>query len=136
MRLGKVFLLGLICLFTIGAAPVSMPTPVISDSNTIMYEGELYAYSDQKPFLIPMNEKGKPVDAVQLIYYTTESAESGIMRVRTYDTKKTIGWAVKNKNHYGGIVDTDCDGVFETEVAPNSPIIVYTCYEEADNEAD
>lgn len=128
MKKINILLLGLICLFTIGATSVSIPTPVLSDSNTIMYEEELYAYSGQRPFLTPLNEKGEPVDAVQLTYYTTESAESGIMRVRTYDTKKTIGWAVKNKNHYGGIVDTDCDGVFETEVAPASPIIVYTCY--------
>lgn len=136
MKKINVFLLGIVCLFTIGATSVSMPTPVISDSITIMYEGELYVYDGREMFPTPVNEKGEARPGVRLIYYMTEDRESSIMRVRAYNDSETIGWAVYNKNHHGAIVDTDCDGVFETEVAPSDPIIVYSCYEETDNEND
>jgi hypothetical protein len=122
-----ILLLTMFALSARGADEVTIPVPLVSADNTITYEGELYTFSHANIYLAP-RENGYSVYAINRSYYFTEDINAGIMRVTVGESGQTMGWAINNTRHHGGIIDTDCDGIFETGVLPSADIIVYECY--------
>lgn len=127
------------CLFLLSACVTVSPkkdvqrsvaTPVVSEDGSITYSGRLYKFTNEVSFW-SMKENGDPY-AVWLRYWVAisdDQGEWGIMRVQTYLYKQDIGWALHlGKYFHGGIIDKDCDGIFETVVGNKEQLVVYDCY--------
>lgn len=135
----KTFLLVLVSLFMFNSCVTVSPkkdiqhsiaTPIVAEDGNIAYGGKLFKFTNERS--IWSKKENGDIYAVWIRYWvapTDKDGEWGIMRVQTYLYKQTIGWALALGNSFhGGIIDKDCDGIFETVVGKKEPLVVFDCY--------
>lgn len=148
MKTTKVFLLGLICLFTIGWAYVDNSGKAIetgkfdqprkvdnSDSNLVVYKGEIYERIGRDIVYVPFVTDG--ASFITLEYYVRVMSggriKKGVMVVSIYDGP-AFGYSI-TKSVYKNIVpsesfsltDIDCDDEVDMKTSYDTVILIPDC---------
>jgi hypothetical protein len=116
--------------FAGAAGDNTIVAPVIVDYNLLTYKGVSYIY--ERPMYIPIIENGVVTDELYLRLYAARSEDPttgqlvkvGYISIVSYRSSKThFAFIIEDANGLVGIIDSDCDGVWEPLDVDGSPYI-------------